>query len=74
MIPDMSTRYLGLELKNPLVVAACPLTGRVESLRRLEEAGASAVVLPSLFEEQFSTTRCRSSGSTSRRPGAFPSR
>jgi len=53
MIPDLTTRYLGLELKNPLVVAACPLTGQVESLRRLEEAGAAAVVLPSLFEEQI---------------------
>jgi dihydroorotate dehydrogenase (fumarate) len=49
---DLSTWYLGLHLKNPLVVAACPLTRRLESLRRLEEAGASAVVLPSLFEEQ----------------------
>jgi dihydroorotate dehydrogenase (fumarate) len=53
MNPDLTTRYLGLELKNPLVVAACPLTGQVESLRRLEEAGAAAVVLPSLFEEQL---------------------
>jgi dihydroorotate dehydrogenase (fumarate) len=53
MMPDLRTRYLGLELKNPLVVAACPLTGQVESLRRLEDAGAAAVVLPSLFEEQI---------------------
>ena len=49
---DLATRYLGIGLKNPLVVAACPLTGRLDSLRRLEDAGASAVVLPSLFEEQ----------------------
>jgi dihydroorotate dehydrogenase (fumarate) len=49
---DLTTRYLGLGLKNPLVVAACPLTKRLDSLRRLEDAGASAVVLPSLFEEQ----------------------
>jgi dihydroorotate dehydrogenase (fumarate) len=53
MSPDLTTRYLGLELKNPLVVAACPLTGEVESLRRLGDAGAAAVVLPSLFEEQL---------------------
>src|SRR5262245_10199005 len=53
MSPDLTTRYLGLELKNPLVVAACPLTGQVESLRRLGDAGAAAVVLPSLFEEQL---------------------
>ena len=53
MTPDLTTRYLGLELKNPLVVAACPLTGQIEILRRLVEAGAAAVVLPSLFEEQI---------------------
>ena len=40
---DLRTRYLGLELKNPLVVSACPLSGKVETLRRLEEAGAAAV-------------------------------
>jgi dihydroorotate dehydrogenase (fumarate) len=57
MSPDLSTRYLGLELRNPLVVASCPLTGRVETLRRLEEAGAAAVVLPSLFEEQLEHDR-----------------
>lgn len=50
---DLSTKYLGLQLKNPLVVAACPLCGEVDSLRRLEEAGAAAAVLPSLFEEQI---------------------
>jgi dihydroorotate dehydrogenase (fumarate) len=53
MSVDLQTRYLGLELKNPLVVSACPLTGQVETLCRLEEAGAAAVVLPSLFEEQI---------------------
>ena len=53
MSPDLSTRYLGLELSSPLVASASPLTGNVDSLRRLEDAGASAVVLPSLFEEQI---------------------
>lgn len=53
MSVDLSTRYLGLELKNPLAVASCSLTESAESLRRLEEAGAAAVVLPSLFEEQI---------------------
>jgi dihydroorotate dehydrogenase (fumarate) len=53
MSPDLTTRYLGLELKNPLVVAACPLTGQVESVCRVADAGAAAVVLPSLFEEQL---------------------
>ena len=50
---DLSTKYLGLPLKNPLVVAACPLCGDADTLRRLEEAGAAAAVLPSLFEEQI---------------------
>lgn len=47
----MQTAYLGLDLAHPLVASASPLTGRVESLQRLEDAGAAAVVLPSLFEE-----------------------
>ena len=53
MSVDLRTRYLGLELQNPLVVSASPLTGQLDSLNRLEEAGAAAVVLPSLFEEQI---------------------
>jgi dihydroorotate dehydrogenase (fumarate) len=50
---DLSTRYLGLNLKNPLGVSASPLTRNLDTLRRLEEAGASVAVLPSLFEEQI---------------------
>lgn len=50
---DLTTRYLGLELQNPLVAAASPLTGDLTVLRKMEEAGAAAVVLPSLFEEQI---------------------
>ena len=53
MSVDLTTKYLGLTLKNPLVIAACPLTYRLETLVRLEAAGAAAVVLPSLFEEQI---------------------
>lgn len=53
MSVDLRTTYLGLELANPLVVSASPLSGSVEGLRRLEEAGAAAAVLPSLFEEQI---------------------
>src|SRR6266571_204685 len=49
---DLRTRYLGLELRSPLVAPATPLTGNIDGLRRLEQAGAGAVVLPSLFEEQ----------------------
>ena len=50
---DLNTTYLGLKLKNPLVISACPLTANMDQLRRLEEAGAAAAVLPSLFEEQI---------------------
>jgi dihydroorotate dehydrogenase (fumarate) len=53
MSADLSTRYLGLPLRNPLVVSACPLSGHLESLRRLEASGIAAAVLPSLFEEQI---------------------
>jgi dihydroorotate dehydrogenase (fumarate) len=51
---ELHTRYLGLDLRSPLVASASPLTGSLEGLRRLEAAGAAAVVLPSLFEEQLS--------------------
>lgn len=52
MTPDLRTTYLGLELANPLAASASPLSARLDTLRRLEEAGAGAVVLQSLFEEQ----------------------
>ncbi len=53
MTVDLRTRYLGLDLASPLVASASPLTGDLETLHALEDAGASAVVLPSLFEEQI---------------------
>ncbi len=53
MSVDLSTKYLGLTLKNPLVASASPLTGELDSLRRLQDAGASAAIWPSLFEEQI---------------------
>lgn len=53
MSVDLSTTYCGLKLKNPLVASASPLTGKLETLQQLEEAGASAAVWPSLFEEQI---------------------
>lgn len=49
---DLSTRYLGLQLRSPIVASASPLTGDLDALQRIEEAGAGAVVLPSLFEEE----------------------
>ncbi len=50
---DLSTHYLGLPLANPIVVSASPLSKKIETVQRLEETGASAVVLYSLFEEQI---------------------
>ncbi len=50
---DLSTRYMGLDLKNPLVVSANPLSARLDNIRQMEDAGAAAVVLFSLFEEQL---------------------
>ena len=53
MSVDLTTTYLGMKLANPLVISACPLTAEIEQLRRVEQAGAAAAVLPSLFEEQI---------------------
>jgi len=50
---DLTTTYLGLKLKNPLVASPSPLSEKVENIKRLEEAGISAVVMYSLFEEQI---------------------
>jgi dihydroorotate dehydrogenase (fumarate) len=50
---DLSTHYLGMTLNTPLVPSASPLSQEISSIRRLEDAGASAVVLYSLFEEQL---------------------
>src|SRR5271157_1769224 len=50
---DLSTKYLGMELRTPLVASASPLSHSISGIRSLEDAGASAVVLYSLFEEQL---------------------
>ena len=50
---DLTTQYMGLTLRNPLVASSSPLTESIDSLLRLEDAGIAAVVLPSLFEEQL---------------------
>jgi dihydroorotate dehydrogenase (fumarate) len=54
MRANLKTNYLGLPLKNPIVASASPMTGELETLRELEQAGVAAAVLPSLFEEQIS--------------------
>ncbi len=50
---DLTSRYLGLHLRSPLVVSASPLAKDLANLRRMEDAGAAAIVLHSLFEEQI---------------------
>ena len=52
-LPDLSTTYLGMHLRNPLVVSSNPLGRSLDNLKRMEDMGAGAVVLPSLFEEQI---------------------
>jgi dihydroorotate dehydrogenase (fumarate) len=52
-MPDLSTTYLGLKLHNPLIASASPLTHELGNIRALEDAGAAAMVLPSVFQEQI---------------------
>jgi len=54
---DLSTRYLGMNLRNPLIPSASPLSDNLDNIKRMEDAGASAIVLYSLFEEQLSRER-----------------
>jgi dihydroorotate dehydrogenase (fumarate) len=53
MSVDLRTRYLGFDLRGPLVASASPMTGTLEGLRAVQQAGASMAVMPSLFEEQI---------------------
>ena len=50
---DLSMQYLGLKLSGPIVVSSTPLSESIDNVRRMEDAGASAIVLTSLFEEQL---------------------
>ncbi len=52
-MPDLTSPFMGLALRNPLVVSASPLSRRLDTVRKLEDAGAAAIVLYSLFEEQI---------------------
>ncbi len=59
---DLSTTYLGLKLRTPLVPAASPLSEEIDTIKEMEDAGASAVVLYSLFEEQLRQDRLELAG------------
>ena len=54
---DLTTTYLGMKLRTPLVPSASPLSEEIDNIKRMEDAGASAVVLSSLFEEQLQLDR-----------------
>ena len=62
MTVDLRTRYLGLDLRSPVLPSASPLGQRIETLKKLQDAGAGAVVLPSLFEEQIEHDELQLSG------------
>jgi dihydroorotate dehydrogenase (fumarate) len=50
---DLTTTYLGMKLRSPLVPSASPLSEDIDNIKRMEDAGAAAVVIHSLFEEQL---------------------
>lgn len=54
---DLSTRYLGLRLKHPIIASASPISEKLDGIKKLEDSGASAVVMYSLFEEQIQRER-----------------
>ena len=69
---NLATPYMGLSLKNPLIASASPLTGEIGAIRRLEDAGAAAVVLPSIFEEQIRAEQERWERLTAAGADSFP--
>ncbi|MGO9054244.1 MAG: dihydroorotate dehydrogenase-like protein, partial [Streptosporangiaceae bacterium] len=69
---DLTTNYMGLRLKNPLVASASPLTGDLDGIRRIEDAGAGALVLPSLFQEEIEAEAARYQTLTSATENIWP--
>jgi len=69
---DLSTRYMGLALRNPIVASASPLNSVLGNIERLAEAGAGAVVLPSLFQEQIEADEARRAALVDRTAESFP--
>jgi dihydroorotate dehydrogenase (fumarate) len=69
---DLTTNYMGLRLKNPLVASASPLTGDLDGIRRIEDAGAGALVLPSLFQEEIEAEAARHEQLTSATENLWP--
>jgi dihydroorotate dehydrogenase (fumarate) len=69
---DLSTKYLGLTLENPVVASASPLSESLDNIRRLEDHGIAAIVLPSLFEEQLNLESNALDADLSRGADIFP--
>jgi dihydroorotate dehydrogenase (fumarate) len=69
---DLSTKYLGLNLKSPLLASASPLCESVDNIKRLEDHGIAAVVLPSLFEEQLELESMSVDSDLARGSDSFP--
>ena len=69
---NLATRYMGLVLKNPLVASASPLTAELGNIRQIEDSGAAAIVLPSIFEEQIEAEAQRYDHLTGTGSDSFP--
>jgi Dihydroorotate dehydrogenase len=69
---DITTTYMGLPLRSPIVASASPLCDSLENIRRFEESGVGAVVLPSLFEEQLELESNAIHSDLSRGAESFP--
>ena len=69
---DLSTKYLGLNLKSPLVASASPLCESLDNIKRLEDHNLAAVVLPSLFEEQLELESMAVDADLARGAESFP--
>jgi len=69
---NLATTYLGMTLPHPFIVGSSPLAGTLDGARRLEDAGAAAIILPSLFEEQVSRERNRVESGGGVIEGAIP--
>jgi dihydroorotate dehydrogenase (fumarate) len=69
---DLTTKYLGLTLKSPLVASASPLCESADNIRKLEDQGIAGVVLPSLFEEQLNLDSLMVDSDLSRGTDSFP--
>ena len=68
---DLCTTYLGLELPHPLMPGASPLVDDLDTVRRLEDAGAAAIVMHSLFEEQITREQVATFATPSRTAQSF---